>query len=746
MGATSRQRNERQRGEQFGVEFHTRRGTGEQPFPQRLARARLLHLRRRETAANWLALAISLAFYFFLLVGSPAHADPIDGVRAGSLLLRGRGAAALQPAMRVDTAVDAEVSGMIARVTVRQVFRNDGADWMDGVYVFPLSEKSAVDRLQMRIGERVIVGEIREREAARKVFQQAQQAGKRASLVEQERPNLFTTSVANVAPGETVTVEIGYLEALDYDHEHWSLRIPLTLTPRYIPGRDATESPAPPEGAGAPTDAVVQSVAGSPSPPVLLGTRPPDAERITPPTDSGSGDSQHVSIHVSVDAGFRLGSLQSLYHPVQVSESQSLYQVELLEHEVPADRDFELTWSPDVGAATGAAVFTERVGADTYALLMLVPPHEETAAVSPPREVIYIIDTSGSMEGNSIRQARAALQLALGRLRPGDLFNVIRFSDRTETLYVNPVPASREHLDEALEYVGSLQADGGTEMLPALQAAFRMQASAGHLRQVVFITDGAVGNEEELFSLIRTMGAARLFTIGIGAAPNGHFMRTAAAMGRGTFTFIATDRDVQGRMGELFEKIERPALTDIELGWPTGMKAELSASRVPDVYYGEPVVLTARLNIAPVGFVTLSGRGASGFWMRQIPLASARANEGVASLWARNRIEDLLDQRRAGADADKIREQVLALALEHRLVSPYTSLVAVDHTPVRPAGIDSLQSALAHTAPAGSAWAGPQVGYPSTATPARLHVLIGLALLLFALVLVWSPRRIRVRT
>ena len=138
--------------------------------------------------------------------------------------------------MRVETQVDAQVNGMIARVTVRQVFRNDGEDWMDGVYVFPLSEKSAVDRLEMHIGERLIVGEIREREAARKVFEQAQQAGKQASLVEQERPNLFTTSVANVPPGETVTVEIGYLESLDYDHDQWSLRIPLTLTPRYVPG------------------------------------------------------------------------------------------------------------------------------------------------------------------------------------------------------------------------------------------------------------------------------------------------------------------------------------------------------------------------------------------------------------------------------------------------------------------------------------------------------------------------------
>jgi len=732
MSARTERETLRHRDPAFSQAFYARRGTGEQGFALRLARARLLHLRRRETAANWLALTASLTLYFLLAV-SPAHANPVDGVRAGSLLLRGRGTSALQPAMRVDTEVDADVNGMIARVTVRQVFRNDGAEWMDGVYVFPLSEKSAVDRLEMRIGERVIVGEIRERAAARKVYEQAQEAGKQASLVEQERPNLFTTSVANVPPGETVTVEIGYLESLDYDHDQWSLRIPLTLTPRYVPGGTGDEVQS---ASAAREEATLPAIP-------QMGTPPLDAERVAPPVDPGSSVSQRVTIHISVDTGFRLASLRSLHHAVQVTESQSSYEVQLVEREVPADRDFELAWSPDVGTATGAALFTEQVGADTYALLMLVPPHEERAVVTAPREVIYIIDTSGSMEGNSIRQARKALTLALGRLRPSDRFNVIRFSDRTESLYLDPVPATPERIADALEFVAALDADGGTEMLPALRAALRMKASAEHLRQIVFITDGAVGNEEELFELIRRIGSGRLFTVGIGAAPNGHFMRTAAAMGRGTFTFIGADADVGQRMGELFEKIERPALTDIDLAWPSGIKGELSASRIPDVYYGEPVVLAARLTSLPRGLVSLSGRNGSGFWMRQIALSNPRKDAGVASLWARNRIEDLLDQRRAGADAETIRRQVLALALEHKLVSPYTSLVAVDRTPVRPAGIDSQAAAIPHTAPAGSAWAGAQVGYPGTATPARLHLLIGVAMLLGALFLL--PRRQRVR-
>src|SRR5262245_13631127 len=314
------------------VRFNSRRGTGCEPFAHRLSRARLLFLRRRETTANWLALAVAISLYALLGWTHSANANPVDGVRAGSLLLRNR-SGVQQPAVRVDTVVEAQVSGMIARVTVRQQFRNDSSEWMDAVYVFPLSEKAAVDRLEMHVAERTIIGEIREREAARKVFEHARQAGQQASLVEQERPNLFTSSIANIPPGETVAVEIGYLESLDYTNEQWSLRIPLTITPRYNPGA--------PGG-----DDVSSAKATLPV---------PDAARISPPIDPGGADSQRASIRVSLDAGFRLAKLRSLHHAVQVSDKDSRYAVQLVEEMVPTDRDFELVWSADVGMTSGAA-------------------------------------------------------------------------------------------------------------------------------------------------------------------------------------------------------------------------------------------------------------------------------------------------------------------------------------------------------------------------------------------------------
>jgi Ca-activated chloride channel family protein len=699
--------------------FNRRRGTGPEPFEQRLARARLLFLRRREVAANWLALGVALGLYTLLGCAATAQATPLDGVRAGSLLLRNR-SGLLQPAVRVDTQIEAQVNGMVARVTVRQQFRNDTPEWMDAVYVFPLSEKAAVDRLEMHIGERVIVGEVREREVARKVFEQARARGQRASLVEQERPNLFTSSVANIPPGETIDVDIGYLESLDYTHEEWRLRIPLTITPRYIPGATT-------DAATGPTTSAV-----------------PDATQITPPIDPGGPRSQRASIRVTVDAGFRLATLRSVHHAVQVSERERSYAVQSIAASVPADRDFELVWSPDLGSAPGAAAFTESSGADTFVLLMLVPPHETAASPPAAREVIFIIDTSGSMEGPSIRQAKAALQLALERLAPRDRFNVIQFNSTYESLFPEPVPATLESRDAALDYVAALEADNGTEMRPALEAAFAMPASTEHLRQIVFITDGAVGNEEELMALIRRrLGDARLFTVGIGAAPNGHFMRGAAAMGRGTFTFIGSEQDVRERMVQLFEKLESPALTDIEVRWPAGVTADLAQAAIPDVYFGEPVLVSARLDGPVKGLLSLTGRGASGFWLQQVHFSIATPQAGVAALWARTRIDDLLDQRRAAADPDAIREQIIELALEHRLVSPFTSLVAVDRTPVRPVGAPSANAAVPNVAPAGSAWSGTAIGYPTTATNARLELLLGLILLSLALVLLSSRREQR---
>ncbi|MCI0516847.1 MAG: marine proteobacterial sortase target protein [Woeseiaceae bacterium] len=681
---------------------------------------------------RWHCAAVALLLVFFKPLAAqqeiPDQVTPSQ-MQSGSLLLKMQNG--YQVATRMDTHASMKVSGLVARVSVKQSFRNDGSEWVEGIYVFPLPDTAAVDRLRMHIGERYIEGEIREKEQAKKEYEQAKQEGRKASLVEQERPNLFTTSVANIAPGEAVTVEIEYLETLRYDEGTFSLRFPVTLTPRYIPGAPLTER----KGSGWSPDT----------------TRVDDASRVTPPVVTRS-DSHRLEVTVDLNAGMPLEIVASRYHPISVSELKSgqagRYQVTLADADTPMDHDFELLWRPVPASMPRATLFTEDFGGQPHLLLMMIPPNDASIAMpGVARETIFVIDTSGSMHGTSMEQARKALELALGGLRPEDRFNVIQFNSVTHALFRVSVPATLENIARARSYVQNLGADGGTEMRPALELALHSPAAETHLRQVVFITDGSVGNEEELFSVIEAgLGNARLFTVGIGSAPNGWFMRKAAEAGRGTYTYVSALHEIDEKMGRLFRKLESPQLTDIRIQWPSGVTVDAYPATVADLYLGEPIVVKARLSGEPRdnSQVSVSGNSASGGWSRTIDLdETTDGSPGIAAIWARARIELLLDGVQRGADADSVRQAVIDTALQHHLVSKFTSLVAIDRTPVRPqaAGLDSV--AVPNLLPYGQNM-NAIFGFPATATDAELLRLSGVACLLLALLLVTMRRRSRV--
>ncbi len=659
-----------------------------------------------------------------VLVSGPKAAateGPVPNeLQAGGLLLRmenGYSTAAL-----LNTEVEINVSGLVARVTVQQEFHNSGQDWVEGVYVFPLPDKAAVDRMRLRIGERFIEAEIREKEDAKNIYEQAKSSGKKASLVEQQRANLFTTSVANIAPGEKVLVEIEYLEDVRYEEGQFSIRFPMTLTPRYISGSALPDRAG--NGWSPDTDRV------------------PDASKITPPQVTNS-TSQQLSLTANINAGMPLEIIASRYHPVSVSELNSQYTVSLSATTVPMDHDFELLWRPVPSAAPRAMSFVETRDDKSYFLLMVMPPDPEMLpAGSMPRETIFIIDTSGSMHGVSLQQARRAVQLALKGLKPTDRFNVIEFNSVTRALYPQSRPASDESLAEAASFVRKLQADGGTEMRPALALALDSTPSEKHLRQVVFITDGAVGYEDELFSMIEDrLGGARLFTVGIGSAPNSWFMRKAAEAGRGAYVFISALHEVQEKMDGLFQKLEQPQVTNIEVQWPSGVVIDSFPSVVPDLYLGEPVMVKVAATgvLRDKDFVRVSGNSVSGGWAAEVPVAAASESPGVAALWARARIGELMDIERRDAEPEEVRAAIVATALTHRLVSKYTSLVAVDKTPVRPAGATLNSEQVANLMPYGQ---NPNAifGFPATATNAPALRLAGLVSLLAAMFLLFLRR------
>ncbi|WP_162173736.1 marine proteobacterial sortase target protein [Hyphomonas johnsonii] len=615
----------------------------------------------------------------------PRLVTPNDAT-SGTLLLKSStpGKYVQAPALLTDVQID--ISGPIARTRVTQRFENTTDGWVEGVYVFPLPDESAVDTLRMQIGDRFIEGMIEERQKAKAIYEQAKAEGRKTALLEQERPNLFTNSVANIGPGETIIVQIEYQETVHLADDTFSLRFPMVVAPRYMPEPQVLTASLGDEGW-----AVVDPV--------------PDRERIAPPVlNPQTGDTNPLTLNVSLDAGFPVGKLESTYHAMDTDWSgASAATLTLSAGSVPANRDFELTWTPKASKAPSAALFTETVDGEPYYLLMVTPPVAAQSAPPPPREITFIIDTSGSMGGESIRQARQSLALAIARLKPEDRFNVIEFNSVTTALFDHPRDATQANLARATRWVSNLEATGGTEMLPALREALADHRNAGgRLRQVVFLTDGAIGNEQQLFETISQYRKdARIFTVGIGSAPNSFFMSRAAELGQGSYTYIGDIGEVATRMGALFTRLESPAITNLAATWPDGTAVEAWPSPLPDVYSGETLVIAAHAATRD-GLVWVSGINGDQPWKVGLPLKQAADRAGISKLWARKKIASLeLDRARADTLPDIIDDQILGTALAHHLVSRLTSLVAVDVTPSRPDGADLDSAQVPLNLPAG---------------------------------------------
>ena len=439
-------------------------------------------------------------------------------------------------------------------------------------------------------------------------------------------------------------------------------------------------------------------------------------------------------------AGVPLELIASRYHPINVSDDNDRYQVSLTDTNTPMDHDLELTWRPIPDAAPRATVFSESIEGKPHLLIMMLPPNDATAPVtSMPRELIFVIDTSGSMHGTSLTQATRALTLALDGLKPEDRFNVVQFNSVTNSLFRTSVDASASNIGVAKRYVAGLKSTGGTEMRPAITFALKGPVSEEHLRQVIFITDGSVGNEQELFNLIeRDLGNTRLFTVGIGSAPNSWFMRKAAEAGHGTFTLISALHEVNEKMGRLFRKLEQPQVTDILVEWPTGITTESYPETIPDLYAGEPIVIKALLDNEPKqgDLLKISGNSALGTWGAELVFNDGDPSPGVGSLWARARIDDLMDRERRGAAHEEIRKAVIDTALAHHLVSKYTSLVAVDKTPVRPQNERLSKEQVPNLLPYGQDMQA-IFGFPATATYAPVYLIKGVILIVAALLMMF---------
>ncbi len=671
--------------------------------------------------SNRLLVVVSVSiFLFFSGAGSPPPVKAEGGAEtgAGQILLHAKGRSI--PALHLESQLQFDVSGVLADVTLKQTFINQSDLWHNATYVLPLPETAAVYAMTMRVGERVIRAVVQEKQQARKTFEKARNEGRKAALTEQLRANLFRQQVANIGPGEQIMVEIKLLQQADYDQGSFSLRFPMTLTPRFVPGRPQSEVVITPDrhGWAAPTDQVS------------------DAHLLSPHMQTANGRVINpVVISAKLNVGMELREIASAYHQIRVMRHDAQYDIGLVDGPVSMDRDFVLTWSPVVGTAPRAAVFREQLDGTDYVMLMVVPPERDHAIRALPRDMVMVIDTSGSMDGTSIVQARAGLQQALQRLRPEDRFNLLAFNDATTSLFTNVVPADAVNLQAASQWTAGLDAGGGTMMEPAIQAALRPDSDGdGYLKHVIFITDGAVANEDTLFSqLAQTLGDTRFFPVGIGSAPNSYFMRRAARLGRGTHTHIGDIDEVQAQMSELFDKIDRPVASDIEIHWPG--QVDVYPRRTPSVYQCEPLIVVARADSLE-GQVRITGVAADAPFEQVISLDLEQQSTGTAKYWARQKIQDLVDEGVMTGQLDQLKDEIIEVALAHSLVSRFTSLVAVEEVVSRPPAEQAREAVVRNAMAHGQRM---QVRYPQTATRARQSLLIGLSLLVITVGL-WFVR------
>jgi Ca-activated chloride channel homolog len=565
----------------------------------------------------------------------------------GSLYAFGKTGSELGACPLKHTAVKAEISGFIARVTVRQEFENSYAETIEAVYAFPLSQNGAVDEMTMTVGERVIKGAVMRRDEARKIYESAKSAGKTAALLDQERPNIFTQSVANILPGEKVVIEISYVETLKYEEGEYEFVFPMTVGPRYNPGSVADKSKI--------------------SPPVI-------------PTRSGSD----ISIEINLNAGVPVEALRSTTHSVtEVKETPAIARIKLRDEKTIANKDFVIRYDV-TGKRIEDAVISHNGRRGGFFTLILQPPDNFAIEDRTPKEIVFVLDTSGSMYGFPLEKAKEAMKLSLDGLYPDDTFNLITFAGDTAILFDRPVPATQANLEAAHAFLELRQGGGGTEMMKAIRAALAPTDSQEHLRIVCFMTDGYVGNENEIIAEVQKHPKARIFAFGIGNSVNRFLLDKLASEGRGEVDYVTLTDDGSRAAKRFYERVRTPLLTDLSIDWNGLPVTDLYPSQPGDLFSAKPVIVHGRFSNAASGTIKLRGTVAGQPYEREIVVnlpGSENRNDALASLWARSKIDDLSSARTKAADevsGSEIDTQITDLALKFGLMSRFTSFVAVE--------------------------------------------------------------------
>ncbi|MBN2505775.1 MAG: VWA domain-containing protein [Verrucomicrobia bacterium] len=590
--------------------------------------------------------------------GAPADDD--GGPGSGALIAHPVAWDQEVPLPLKHTEMRASISAHIATVSVIQQFSNPYEGKIEAVYVFPLPHHAAVNEFLMVIGERRIRGLIRERAQAEAIYCEAKRQGYVASLLTQERPNLFTQAVANIEPGKELEVRLTYFHTLAYEEGWYEFVFPMVVGPRFNPpGWTNSVAPAP--------RAVAARSAG----------RPTQVACLNPHERTG----HDIALEVELEAGVNVEELVCRSHVItQRVAAPGRWSIALSPNDRIPNRDFVLRYRV-AGDQLKSSLLTHRDERGGFFTLMLYPPRELVRLDRQPLEVVFVLDCSGSMRGRPLDQAKLAIERGLRQLRPDDTFQLIRFSNDASAFGPEPVPASPEHIRRALHYLAALKSEGGTMMLQGIEAALTFPHDWARLRFVCFLTDGYIGNEAQILAAIEQhLGASRIFSFGIGSSVNRYLIEHMAKVGRGAVAYLGPHDSAAHVMDTFMARIQHPTMTDLKLDWNGWRVTDVYPQRLPDLFVGRPVILTGRFEGAPDAEIRITGH--AGAQPVQVSLhapavQSAAAHPALPHVWARMKIADLYDQWAFRPDPG-VAEAIRKVALEYGLMSAYTAFVAVD--------------------------------------------------------------------
>ncbi|HVF11289.1 MAG TPA: VIT domain-containing protein, partial [Abditibacteriaceae bacterium] len=533
-----------------------------------------------------------------------------DSIPGGEVLMLGDKGQQAGVCPLKHTDVVAAISGYVCRTTVKQTFHNPLNKKIEAVYVFPLPQNSAVDDMTMTIGKRRIQGQIKPREQARQIYEKAKASGHVASLLDQERPNIFTQAVANIEPGAEIVIEIAFTETLKYEDANFEWVFPMVVGPRYMPGAPTGQA-----GTGwSPDTAEV-----------------PDASKISPPvTPEGTRAGHDISLVVNIDTGMGLQEVNSELHEIEIKKTvRGRATVTLKNQNTIPNKDFILRYRTATDKIEDA-LLTHSDGGGHYFTLVLQPPRRVTRAQAVPRELIFVLDTSGSMSGFPIEKAKSVMAKSIDSMGDKDTFNLITFAGDTSVLWAKPRPNTTQNRAAAQAFLATRAGGGGTEMMKAINAALEGQKT-GHIRIVCFMTDGYVGNDREIIAAIKkNAGTARVFAFGIGNSVNRYLLDGMARAGRGEVEYVTLAAQGDAAATRFYERINAPVLTDIALDWGKLSVQEVYPKQYPDLFSTKPIMIHGQLKSAAEGTIILRGNTAAGRFERKVRIDPQQSGEHEA--------------------------------------------------------------------------------------------------------------------